>query len=416
MERTHTAAILFLILLFVCSDLADARDTVYLKSGRVLTGNVKEGKAEKGGAFIFLKTESGAIYKLDKGDIVKTFLLREQVDIDYETRLKRVRDIATDHIEIAKWCQKQDRGKTRFKEQIRWHYENVIRLDPEHSNARKHLDHMKLADGSWVVRADYASRQGYVADRKRDWVAELSKYVAANDEELDVQFGAKKKEFNLWLKSAKRGQFQPAVLAQICDQSTLLLVYDSAIDYQNNFELARVHLDAIATVNSGTAIRILCQFAMEASNQAVREHAISLLSQSKMDHATAVLTLTEGLTNPDRQILLNAAFAIAEVASTDDFSRDLVVIQLADSLVTEHEEKIEGALEAGRMNTSFGNGGTSFQTGGGPQTQMKQYENQASLDTLRRLFEVDFAYNEQAWRNWYIENYTLSDLTVRGDE
>ncbi len=417
MARPYTTSgLLFAFLLLVCGNPTLANDTVILKSGRILRGKVKEGEADKGGTFVLLKSDTGATYKLDKGDIVKTILLREQADIDYEKRLKRVRDIATDHVEIAKWCQKQSRGRTRFKEQIRWHYENVIRLDPDHSQARKNLGYMKLEDGSWVVRAVYASRQGYVPDRKRDWVAKLSKEVAANDEEFDAKLGAKKKEFNKWLSGAKRGRLNPGVLANICDHSTLWLVYESAVKSEANLELTRVHLDAIAKVRSRLAIRILSQFAMMAANQNLREHAISLLSQPEIDHVLAVNTLAEGLVVSSRATVHNAAFAIAEVALTDEFSRDSAVIPLAESLNTQHEEKIQGALEAGRLNTAFGNGGTGFQTGGGPQTQLVNYRNEPSLSALRRLFESDFGYNEQAWKDWYIQNFTLQDLTVRGEE
>ncbi len=414
MFRLGIATTTTFLMLFVCSVTIHARDTVFLKSGRVLTGKVTEDEAEKGGAFILLTTESGSIYKLDKGDIVKKIVLREQIDRDYEARLKHVRDIATDHVELAKWCEKQDRGKTRFKEQIRWHYENVIRLDPDHTNARRKLGFMEFEDGSWVVRANYALRQGYVADRKRDWVAGLSKNVDAKNAEYDAIAGAKKKEFNQWTRAAKRGNFQPAVLARICDASTLQMVFESAVDAQFNVELCRVHLDAISSVRSSEAIKILANFATTA-NRELREHAISLLSQPEINHATAVIFLSQGLNFSRNSHVRNAAFAIAEIASTDSYSRDFALVPLADSLVTEHVQKIAGALEAGRTRTSFGDGGTSFQTGGGPQTEKVSVKNQASLDALRRLFEADFGFDEKAWRDWYITNYTRSDMTVRGD-
>ncbi|WP_148618872.1 hypothetical protein [Mariniblastus fucicola] len=410
-----TTGFFLLIALSVCNDRTWANDRVYLKTGRILQGKVTEGEAEKGGEFILLTTETGTVYKLDKGDIVKSVLMREKVDTDYKARLRLIKDVATDHIELAKWCEKQTRGKTRFKEQIRWHYENVIRLDPEHANARKKLGYMKLADGNWVAQAEFKTRQGYIPDRRRDWVAGLSKVVAEKDEAYDAKLGAKRKAFNRWLSAAEKGNLQPAVLADICDASTLDLVYQSALNAQYNVEACRVHLDAIATVKTGDAVEGLAHFAIEAPNQDIREHAISLL-QSEVDHVTAILYLKGGLKFSNRWHVQNAAFAIAEIASTDDYSRDFAMLPLADSLRTQHEERIAGALAPGRMNTSFGSGGTSFQTGGGPQTQVKEYRNQQSLDALRRLFEADFGFDEQAWRNWYIQNYTLSDLTVRRDE
>lgn len=417
MNRTVAiVGIVFLVFPLLFGDTAFANDIVYLKSGRILHGKVTEGKAKKGGDYILLETESGAVYKLDAGDIVDTILKREKADGDYEARLRRIGDTATEHIELAKWCEKQSRK--RFKEQIRWHYQNVIRLDPDHRNARKKLGYMLLDDGNWVAEAEFKSRQGYSPDRTRDWVAGLSQQVAIRDKDNEDKLGDKKKQFNRWIKNANRGNYSAAGLTAICDPSTIPMIYGSAIKAteNGNIELARVHLEAISTVKNQMAIRVIAQFAMMANNQSLREHAVSLLSQKEINHDLAVLTLTEGLKSHSRWIVHNSAFAIAEVASTDEYSRDHAILPLADALITEHTEKIAGALAAGRMNPSFGNGGSGLQMGGGPQTREVPFRNQPTLDAMRRLFEVDFEFNEVAWREWYIDNYTLSDMNIRVDE
>ena len=411
-SATFKCTLAVLLTLLVSQDAP--ADTVYLKTGRILHGEVSEGTAERGGDYILLKTKSGAIYKLDKGDIVKSIIKRDQVDLDYAAKRRHISNTATDHIELAKWCEKQERGKTRFREQIRWHYKNVVRLDPEHTSARKKLGYMKLENGTWVAEAEFKQRQGYRPDR-RDWVAALAQEVRTANERADAETGAKKGEFKRWLKRAKQGDHQPAVLANLCDRSTLGDVYESAIREIDNTELTRVHLDAISQVDSNVAVRILAQFAMMAPSKELREHAISLLSQPEINHIKAVLALAEGLKFSTREIVHNAAFAIGEVSSTDQYSRDLVILPLVDSLITTHTERIEGALEAGRLSTSFGNGGTGFQTGGGPQTKKVNYKNEPSLAALRRLVETDFDFDEPAWRDWYIENYTLSRLDVRVD-
>lgn len=408
-----------LVLVLLCADLSMA-DTVYLKSGRILTGKVTEHEADKGGKYIILTTETGAVYKLDESDIVKKVIPFSVAEVEYKKRLRLVRDIATDHVEIAKWCKKQDLGKTRFKEQIRWHHENVVRLDPDHKNARKELGYIKLPDGNWVAESEFKSRQGYVKVRTK-WVPELSKQVKANDDEFDAKFGAKKKEFNRWVRAAENGNASASALANICDSSTVFLVYNRAIEINtsNNrgIEMLRVHLDAISTVRSGTAIRMMSQFAMMHPSKEIREHAIALLSQREIDHTTVVLTLAEGLLSTNRGIVEASAFAIGEVASTDSYSRDHAIVPLVNALVTEHDEKIPGALAAGRMNPSFGSGGSGLQMGGGPQTRKRKFNNQATLDALRRLFsEVRFGFDEKIWLDWYIQNYTLPDMTVRGEK
>ena len=273
-----------------------------------------------------------------------------------------------------------------------------------------------MSDGNWVAEAEFKSRQGYIKGRKK-WISILSEKVKANDDEFDAKRGARKKEFNLWFKAAQRGNFQPGVLAKICDNSTIFLVYESAVGVTGSVELVRIHLDAISTVKSNTAIRIMSQFAMMHPNKEVREHAITLLSEPDVNHAGAVGALAEGLKFSNRGVVHAAAFAIGEVASANPYIRENTIVPLVNSLNTEHDEAIPGALEAGRLSTSFGTGGTSFRTGGGPLTRKKEFKNQPSLDALRTLFtEVRFGFDEDAWLDWYIENFTLADIDVRGDE
>ena len=408
-----------LLLLAACVATAQqntyCNDTVYLKSGQVLTGSVSEGEATKGGEFILLTTSSGSVYKLDKGDIVRTIVPRDQVDIQYKKRLALVRDIATDHIELVKWCEDQEKGSTRFAEQIRWHYENVIRLDPNHQTARKNLGHMELADGTWVIISDYKPRHGYVKDR-RHWISKLGTLVIANNERFDSENGSKRKAFNSWLKKVQKGTASVGELESICDASTIEMVYLSAMKNSNNVELCRVMLDAISKVESFLTEQYLARFAYEAPQQAIREHAISLLSQPHMNHTLAVDRIAQGLTGPDRWYVRSAAIAIAEIASQNEESAIAIALPLINSLNTEHTEKLNGALAPGRMNPTFGSGGTGLRMGGGPQTKQVIYKNQSSLDALRRLFEADFQFSEERWKQWYIANYTLSDLQVRSDD
>jgi hypothetical protein len=394
-----------------------AQDTVFLKSGRILHGKVTEGTDEETGKYIQIKTVGGSVYRLDKGDSVKSVLLEDMSDIEYRKRVRNMAKNATAHMELAKWCEKQKRGKTRFAEEIRWHYENVIRFDPDHIVARRKLDYMQLDDGSWVLKDLYAARHGYVKDGN-SFVPAIGAQFGQATEEADEVMDAKKIAFTRWLRDAKRGKWDALQLMQLCDETSVDLICNAAADNRESFsvELRRVFMDAIATVPSNISANTLVEFSIKDPDRSIREHAIALLSQSEFNHSYAVVRLSSsGLKASDNQVVNNAAFAIAEISSTEDYSREQAVLPLINALWTTHDFAT-GNLGPGRLNPSFGNGGTGLNTGGGPQSVKRKVKNQQSIDALRRLFEVDFGYDEKAWTDWYITNFTRYDLNVRSDK
>lgn len=395
---------------------ADAEDTVLLKSGRTLHGKVKEGKDEKTGKFIDIQTASGSFYRLDYNDSVKSVTYEDESNFEYRDRLRNMANNATAHMELAEWCRKQPRGSTRFKEQIAWHFENIIRFDPEHVVARRKLGYIKLDDGSWVLEDLYAEKYGYVKDGRYFAPAIIEKVRNVGEIE-DSARNEKKAAFLQWLRSMRRGGGSAMQLQQLCDETSIEFIAKQAQDdrEKNSVELRRVYLDAIGTVKtSSLAISALAEFAMKDPDRSVREHAIALLSQPEFNHVTAVSFLKAGLVSPINATVRNAGFAIGEVCSSDDYSRDYAILPLAKSLSTTHEFAT-GNLEAGRLNPTFGNGGSGLQTGGGPQSVNRDVQNDSSLTALRRLVEVDFQYDEKAWTNWYIGNFTRYNMTVRDD-
>ena len=88
---------------------------------------------------------------------------------------------------------------------------------------------------------------------------------------------------------------------------------------------------------------------------------------------------------------------------------------LIDALETKHVIAIVGN-EPGRLGMTFGDGGTGMTTGGGPQSRTEMVPNDASRVALKKITGQDFGFDEVAWQNWYLENYTLYDLNVRVDD
>jgi hypothetical protein len=111
----------------------------------------------------------------------------------------------------------------------------------------------------------------------------------------------------------------------------------------------------------------------------------------------------------DNLKIRRAAYAIGELNSIH------AVIPLIGALATKHTIAITGN-EPGRMQTSFGPGGAGLTTGGGPQSQDLVLQNEPSRIALKKITGQDFGYDEVAWQQWYLQNYTLFDIRVRADD
>ena len=120
------------------------------------------------------------------------------------------------------------------------------------------------------------------------------------------------------------------------------------------------------------------------------------------------------------QVINSAANAIRELAPQDVSSnptqlRD-VKLRLTDALVTTHVIPKAGAIPEGRFELNQNNAGpASFTAGGGPQTEEVQLRNGSVLSALKKLTGQDYGYNEDRWEEYFVENYSLVDATVRTD-
>jgi hypothetical protein len=130
--------------------------------------------------------------------------------------------------------------------------------------------------------------------------------------------------------------------------------------------------------------------------------------------------MSEFMASPKNQVINAAAHAIKELAGeADDLQRTQlrdVLLRLTDALVTTHVIPKAGAVPQGRFELNQNNAGpASFTAGGGPQTENVLLRNGAVLSALKKLTGEDFGYDEKRWEQYFVENYSLVDATVRTD-
>src|SRR3990170_907170 len=125
-------------------------DVVHLTTGGKVEGKVTDLGSE-------LKVEGPiATATISKDRVVSI----ERKETSYEAYLNKLSELKADdlegHYQLALWCKDKNLGTQARKE-----FEAVIRIDPDHENARKELGYVKY-DGKWMTEDEAKMAQGYV--------------------------------------------------------------------------------------------------------------------------------------------------------------------------------------------------------------------------------------------------------------
>ncbi len=388
-------------------------DSVKLRSGVRIGGEIiKKGKDEDGRAFVVVKTTTGSTLKLDNRFVDSVHVVDTDDEI-YNNKIKIMEDIPEDHWSAVDWCEKQKSGAFRYKDQIEFHLNRIMRLDPNDTRARHRLDYTYLEDQDrWVPETLYWTSLGY-RSQGRAWVPTLQGDVDQYSATKNSAMGDRKSRFNTWRGKLRVGKTSKAQLANelfsICDPLAVPMIFEAA-KKEKNSEVRGLYVEALGKAPSSGAAQALVFFSVEDS--ANRDRALDLLLQDHFNPSFVASHLARYF-DPNKYpngILQRAAFNVGEV--NDQHS----ILPLVGVLSTTHV--VAPGEDPNRMTSSFnGNGDLQgFSTGGSGKPVKRVYQNQQTLGALSKISGgEDFGYDPVLWKKWYIENYTVTDINVRGD-
>src|SRR5690606_22816253 len=101
-----------------------------------------------------VRVADGALVKIaadQVGRVVETTTAEQ----NYAKLLPRMPDSADGHAKMAQWCHEQ--GLTTQKD---FHWQHVLRHDPDHAEARRALGYSRIR-GEWMRPDEFKARQGY---------------------------------------------------------------------------------------------------------------------------------------------------------------------------------------------------------------------------------------------------------------
>ena len=419
-----TAAVLTLHLLTsgaVAQGIKDNRteDVIELRSGSEFEVRLIDQTQTDNRKFVVFETESGSIVKLDQ-KYVSSVLPADSDQKRYVALRDKLPATAEANWEIIDWCKSQSRGRSKFKDQIQYHLENIIAIEPNDRKARQLLGYEDF-NGQWSLKELRYRKHGYVRE-KSNWVPKLVERIEKNVDQRDAHTGSLKEKFSKWTRELSRsrlslGELERMLFDLVTPESANFVFEKSAKKKDQPPALRKLYVEAFGETPSLASAGALVYFSVTDIDGEIRERAMTLLQQPEFDQDFAMRrAIDEFLNSKNFTYSQRAAILIRNLARVPGANPREVLVPLIDSLVSVREVPIPGATESGRLNSSFNsNGGIGFTAGGGPQTTKKEVSNEHSLLALKQITGEDFGYNEKLWSKFFVDNYTTDAVGVRGD-
>jgi len=388
------------LLLAVC---ASARADVFLLSnGGQVDGTLLNPDESPREAYVIEPREGGRLVL--PADDVDRLVIKSAVETRYEEVLPLVEDSEAGHWEMAKKCE-----AAGLKEQQEFHLEQVLRHNTDHEPARRALGYNRV-EGRWQRPDEYMAEQGFIRHRG-GWRLPQELLIEQRHSESEEQIVAWRKNVKRWrdwiVKGRDRAAEGLANMQAIRDPRAADALAAQLRQASEPRPLKQLYIEVLSRFpDSRTAIDALTYVALNDADGQVREKALDGLATTGSRIAT--LAFMKALKDNDNKMVGRAGVALGFMKQPD-----MTTLPLIDALITEHKYTVGG----GGIQPSFGSGGGGLSMGGKPQTVKQKVNNEAVLHALSGMHQgVNFGFNQEAWRRWYVEQNTPRDVNLRRGE
>jgi hypothetical protein len=380
-----------------------AADRVELIHGGQLDGAVRQVEEAKR-PFSLVELPEGIRVAIPQGQVRRT--VDSETLAEYRKFAAAAGDDPERHFLLAKWCTKQ-----QLEPQRDYHMERVIALAPDHEQARAALGFVRRR-GDWIPYAEQQRDRGMVLSAGR-W--QLPEAVAIDEqrEETEVTVKGWKKEVARLRRQALRGGDQGAEALQalrgLQDEPFAAVAIGEELIQNRKSQPQSLRLMWVAllgAIRTQAAVEPLIQIGLNEPDPVVRERAYEKLeSYGKQAAIYSYLPLLKSANHAEVKA---AGRALIELHTPE------IKLALVDALVPTHTTT--GAPPPG-MSLGFGQGGGGgLSMGGKPKQETRHLRNPQVLAALKAIVpDVDYQYDEQAWRRYFAAEMTRYAGNLRRD-
>jgi hypothetical protein len=380
---------------------ASAADVFVLAGEGQVEGELLNPRESPRQSFI-VRTPSGITVALDK-DQVRQIIPQSPAEVEYEKLRPRYPNTVEAQWELAEWCRENSLSRQRET-----HLENVLRLDPDHREARLAMGYQQI-DGRWVQRDQWMQERGYVRYRGQ-WRLPQEVELLERRRQEDLAQREWTQRLRRWRQDLEgppdKAHRARDSIRQIADPYAVPAL--TAALAAERVRLVKLwYIEALARIATPDALRTLVDYSLDDPDVEIRVACLQRLIDG--NHREVAPTYVQALKSKDNVRVNRAALALGKLQDKSTIS------PLIDALITTHRYKIVSG-SPGQMSTTFSSdGGGGLSMGGGPKIVKQNVANQEVLDALVALTGVNFEYDVKAWRAWHATQRQPATIDARRD-
>jgi hypothetical protein len=399
MRRPSVIAVCIAIGLSALAIRSEA-EVFLLKSGGRIEAEQLNQQRERGQPYQ-LRTSDGLRLALADNAVARV-IVKSDIDKQYEALAAKLENTVEGHWNLAEWCK-----EAGLPEQRKRHLQAIIALDPNHEDARKALGYQRFGS-RWLTQDEHMQSLGYMK-YKGAWRLKQEMEIASRQEQQELAVKKMRKDIRMWFEHvASGGRLADAAnrnLNAIHDPEAAPAIAELLGDSQQPRAVRQRCLDILAKLPTIAATPTLVRIALTDSDANIQDGCLDML-KAQGPHLVLPVFLAE-LKNKDNARINRAADCLARLGDKS------ATLPLINALVTEHKFTIQAGSGAGSITAGPG----GFSTGKSAMVIKKQLQNSSVRAALTSLYPgVNFSYNSDEWRAWYVKTQTTSTIDLRRDD
>ena len=379
-------------------------DTFHLKSGGVIEGELLNADERPRMSFR-IRVDDASTITIDAKD-VRRVIQDSPAKRAYDRMLPRMPATSEGNWRMSQWC-----AKNKLADLEQFHLEEVLRLDPNHQDARKRLGYTNI-DGRWVKPREHQKEnreeQGYRMFAGR-WRVEQEIALIERRERQEreiVKWRQNIRRWRGWLKG-RRADAALNEFRAINDPAAASVLADE-LKKESNEKVKALFVETLGRLETPASTTALVQFALEDDDANLRDQCLAELAKRNTPQLASQFTRALGSGNP--QQIERAAVALA------DLNVKSSIPYLIDALTTKQRRKVGNPGQISPAFSRNGSGTPGFNLGvsGKPKIVERTLQHRSVLQALVALSGgANFQYDKAKWKSWYAQEQAPDIFDLR---